>query len=84
MKIRMRTSIAGPFGAAGAGDIVNIPDDKAEALVAGGFAERIGGVPEAAQAISEPEAEPEAEAAVIEAPEAAVAAPQRKRRGGRG
>lgn len=38
MKIRLKTIMAGPGGAAGPGDVVDVPDDEASALIEGGYA----------------------------------------------
>lgn len=38
MKVRMITTMAGPDGTAVAGSVVDVPSEKAEALVHGGFA----------------------------------------------
>lgn len=41
MKIRMRTTSAGPKGVILAGQIVDMPDDIAEELVRGGYGEKL-------------------------------------------
>ena len=38
MKIRLKTIMAGPGGSAGPGDVVDVPDDEASALIEGGYA----------------------------------------------
>ena len=41
MIIRMRTRIAGPDFAAAPGDVISVSDDRARALIAGGYAESV-------------------------------------------
>lgn len=38
MKVKLRTTMAGPEGSYQAGTIINLPDEKAEALINGGYA----------------------------------------------
>ena len=63
MRIRMRTTMAGPGGNAGPGDVIDRPKAEAYALIEGGFAEQI----EAA-----PTTQEEVETATVDQPEAAV------------
>ena len=39
MRIRMKTTMAGPMGAVSAGQVVDLPKDQASLLVKGGYAE---------------------------------------------
>lgn len=39
MKIKLRTTYAGPAGTGSAGSVMNVPDDVGRDLVAGGYAE---------------------------------------------
>lgn len=64
MRIRLRTTVAGPALTAGAGDIVTVAPALAAALIEAGFAAPESGEPE--QAVAPP-------------PETATAAPQRRR-----
>ncbi|MFM2345357.1 MAG: hypothetical protein RL654_110 [Pseudomonadota bacterium] len=41
MKIRLKTIMAGPGGSAGPGDVVDVPDDEAAALIEGGYASAV-------------------------------------------
>lgn len=41
MRIKLRTTVAGPSGSGGAGQTVDFPDDFARSLVDGGYAEVI-------------------------------------------
>jgi len=40
MRVRLKTLMAGPEGVFPAGSVANVPREEAEALIAGGFAER--------------------------------------------
>ncbi len=40
MRVRWKTLMAGPEGVLPAGSVANVPREEAEALIAGGFAER--------------------------------------------
>lgn len=42
MKVRMKTTLAGPGGNASVGDIVDLPKGEAYALIEGGYAEQPG------------------------------------------
>ena len=64
MRIRLRTTLAGPALTAGAGDIVTVAPALGAALIAAGYATPEGDVPERA---------------VAPAPETATAPPQRRR-----
>lgn len=72
MKIKLRTTYAGPAGTHASGSIVDMPDDEAKGLIDGGYAAQVGDAPEAPPAPSaEPEPEPEVETAAVEVVETA-------------
>lgn len=48
MRLRMRTTAAGPHFSARSGQVVEVSDDLAEQLVDGGYAELVGDPPAAA------------------------------------
>ena len=50
-RVRMRTNSAGPQGNRAAGAIYDVPQDEADALIAGGFAEWVDRPREAAAAM---------------------------------
>ena len=54
MKIKMRTTMAGPNGVIHAGEVVDVPKAEAYALCEGRYAEQIEAEPEAA-AMAPPE-----------------------------
>lgn len=54
MKVKMRTTMAGPAGVFHAGQVVDLPKAEAYALCEGRFAEQVGEEPEAA-ALTQPE-----------------------------
>ena len=69
MRVRMRTTLAGPMGTARAGESIDVEDKLGAALIAGNYAEELPGEPEVK---SEPapvetatEPEPEEEAATV-------------------
>ena len=73
MKIRMRTIYAGPTGTASPGQVVELADPAAKALIAGGFAVAVDApaVPERVAPIETATAEPVAETAVTVKPKKA-------------
>ena len=54
MKVRMRTLAAGPDGVFSPGEVVDLPEREASALVKGGYAESIGETPSAERKVPEP------------------------------
>lgn len=75
MKVRLRTTAAGPSFVASAGDVIDLPAVVAQALIDGGYAESVP------PSISPPDVE----TAAIGAPEAAIARRRgRPRRAGQG
>lgn len=50
MKIKMRTTMAGPKGVVVAGEVIDLPKGEAYALVEGRYADQIEGEPETATA----------------------------------
>ena len=73
MKIRMRTTAAGPAGVYQANKEVPVPDEIGERLIAGGYAELVEETP--------PEKAPEKESATAPpAPETAAMDPPPRRR----
>ena len=77
MLIKMRTTMAGPFGTYCAGTIAKIPDEKAEVIIAAGYAERVE-----AQEVKKEKAEekPKLETAMAETGENAMIDPPPRRR----
>lgn len=73
MRVKMRTSYAGPAGSCAAGGIVDVPEAEAAGLVAGGYAEVVP-VPAPAPIVEEV-----AETATAPAVETATAPPMRGR-----
>lgn len=67
MKIRMRTTMAGPKGVHSIGDVIDLPKGEAYALVEGRYADQVG----------EPEAD--IESASVAAPENTARARARAR-----
>lgn len=80
MRVRMRTVYAGASGCAGAGQVIDLPEAEARALMAGNYASAVetAEAPAPEAAITQP-----AETAVVPgAPEVAAVRPRRPRRGG--
>lgn len=69
MRVKLKTLMAGPEGSAHPGQILDLPADRAQALVAGGYADAM-----------EPEAQGTQEAATLATPETAMQPAARKRR----
>lgn len=77
MRIKMRSTMAGPDGVLLAGHIGEVEDAKGAALIAAGYAEAV----ESTEVIKEkPKQEPQ-ETATAEPSENAMAPPPRRRRG---
>jgi hypothetical protein len=76
MKIKMRTLLAGPFGNANPGDVIDLPDANGAALVAGGYADAV------VEAVNVSAPAP-VERAVVAPAETAVASAQRRKRAGK-
>ena len=76
VKIKMKTSMAGPHGSCGAGQVISVSAEQANDLIAGGYAERVG-------ASASP---PQTETAALTNEETAVAQhkPRGKKRARRG
>ena len=68
MQVKMRTGYASPAGTCGPGQVIDVPDEEAEALINGGYAEAVGGcTPPVIEQAPEPEVatvEPKIERAV--------------------
>jgi hypothetical protein len=47
MKIKVNTTMAGPFGSASPGDIIDVPEPIADGLITGGYAVRVDEAPKA-------------------------------------
>ena len=62
MRIKMLTTMAGPDGSANAGQVIDMDDERAVALLEGGYAEAVKAEVETV----------EVETAAVEAPEQAV------------
>ena len=77
MKVRMLSIMAGPQGVYDIGQLVDMPADKAKALIDGGYAKRHGDDEPVVTMPAVPEA-----AAIDHDAESAVLHPARKRRGG--
>jgi len=72
MKIRMLTLMAGPDGVLAPDQVVNLPKEKAQALIEGGFA----------VAFEKQKAEGKPEAAAVEPPETTAKPKPKKKSGG--
>jgi len=67
MRVRMRTTYAGPAGTARAGQTIELEDEQAAALLSAGYAEEV--VEPAAEASGAADATPADETATIDQPE---------------
>lgn len=70
MKVRLKTTMAGPEGAFPLGSVIEASAEEAEALIAGGFAEPVDAVP----------VRPEVETGAIEPGSRAMKLPARARK----
>ena len=76
VKVKMKTSMAGPNGCFGIGQVIAVSQVEADDLIAGGFAERVGAL----------DASPATESASLEGGETTVVEhkPTGRKRGSRG
>ncbi len=75
MRVRMRTTAAGPWGVLSAGRIGEVPDAIGRAMVSAGSA-----IEDRSEVVSVPEAPPPVVAATAEPAEATIVDPPRRRR----
>ena len=53
IKVKMKTSMAGPNGSCGVGQVIAVSAEEAHDLIEGGFAERVGAAPQTESSVLE-------------------------------